>query len=425
MQKFNQGLSFSTVCILLFVALCPFEDIYEGALSSAGRSLSLYPLLLLAAAAGANWIIRGNYRVNVATLLTVAYVVIITLFGLVVFGTSNLGQNLVVKSVTSSIPLALFLFAVFAIDYKQPYMKEAVAVAFCFLIAGFLFSDLNLFGLKPLFNNSIFHYSHVVDRRAKGFASEASVYSQQIIGIGLLLTSMVDRRFWKILVGIVTVLLLIASGSKGGLSTIFLCLVLYIFIRWHSRWYHVILLTGSLSLLALIAVKALPLLFTTDVIETFSTIATRGGMITCAIQIIWQYPFGVGLSGFVPAIQKTLPSSIDFIQSFFKVRFNLQELLLYMKTSEFVSTKTFFFDQLIRFGLPFAAAYFYLTYKIGKQLLAQNKAGFWMVFACTMIAITTYIQPVGAYSTAIVLGVILNETRQENSGRDERLSVSA
>jgi len=425
MQKLNQGLSLSTMCILLFVALCPFEDIYEGALSSAGRSLSLYPLLVLAALAGANWIIRGHYRVHVATLLAVVYAVIITLFGLAVFGTSNLGQNLIVKSVTSAIPLALFMYAVLAIDYEQPYIKEAVAIAFCFLIAGFLFSDHNLLGLKPLFNSRIFHYSQVVDRRAKGFASEASVYSQQIIGIGLLLTSMVVQRSWKILVGIVTVLLLIASGSKGGLSTIFLCLIVYTFIRWHSRWYHVIFLIGSLSVLGLIAVKVLPVLFTTDVIETFSTIATRGGMITCACQISWHYPFGVGLSGFVPAIQKTLPSSIDFIQSLFKVRFNLQEILLYMKSSEFVSTKTFFFDQLIRFGLPFAAAYIYFTYKTGKQLLSQNKAGYWIVFACTMIAITTYIQPVGAYSTAIVLGVILNEARQESSGRHDRLSVSA
>jgi hypothetical protein len=83
----------------------------------------------------------------------------------------------------------------------------------------------------------------------------------------------------------------------------------------------------------------------------------------------------------------------------------------YLTSSQDVSTKTFFFDQLMRFGIPFAIFFGFAMTMLLKQLGAsRQQILFVAVLACT-IALSTYVTLSGQYATSILLGAALVESR--------------
>jgi hypothetical protein len=82
-----------------------------------------------------------------------------------------------------------------------------------------------------------------------------------------------------------------------------------------------------------------------------------------------------------------------------------------MTSAETVSTKTFYFDQVMRFGVPFGVFFLVVVAKLVKELMARKLLILSIaVVACT-IAIATYIPGIGAFAIPIVFGVAISEVK--------------
>jgi hypothetical protein len=99
------------------------------------------------------------------------------------------------------------------------------------------------------------------------------------------------------------------------------------------------------------------------------------------------------------------------VQSYFPWPLNFDEVSLYQTSADMVSTKTFFFDQLIRFGFPFALAFCFVVGKILNCLVARKQMIIAIAILASAIAITTYIPTAGVFTISIVFGVALSEVR--------------
>jgi hypothetical protein len=229
------------------------------------------------------------------------------------------------------------------------------------------------------------------------------------IGFGLLSVHMARSRIGKAVLLLLTLGLLIASGSKGGIMTLFICVIILCLLKWHSKWYQV---AGALLVLLPIGVVLIwlvPTLFPENTLSVYSSVPTRLAMVLCALITVVHHPFGVGLPGFLPAVAKYAPGAMSGLESFFDVPLNFTEVTGFMTSAEGVSTKTFFFDQLIRFGVPFAFFFFAFITGLLKRL-AEKKLTILLIatLACT-IAILTYHPGTGNFAIAIVFGVALSE----------------
>ncbi len=416
------------VCLFLFIALSPIQDsLLQGTwLSTMGRSFSLFPLALLFLISAGNWLLKGRFFVSKPLLLVIGYVLALTLYGLAEFGWHSHGQNMLLKSISSSVPLILLLFVIFKVPYHyRGVVKSALLVAFALLVIGFLLGSLNVLGLKDLVENPFFHFVRNTGERPRSFATESSEFSIQILGLGLLSMHYARSKTLRISIGAIATILLIVGGSRGGILTFLLCLVILVLIRKHRRWYQV---AGAILLalpVAFFTSFLIPQLFPESSLTEYTSVATRGGMITCALVIVAHHPLGVGLSGFLPAIASYLPASMEYLQRLFRVPLNFKELAGYITSAENIGTKTFFFDQLIRFGLPFALLFLIWSFRVIRKLAQSDQRYLCIAAAAAVIGSITYIQPVAPDICPIVMGVALCELRQrKDSGRFQRLPLS-
>jgi hypothetical protein len=402
-------------CVFLFIALSPIQDFFlQGTpMRSLGASPSLFPLLAIILLTFGQWLVSGDLKVDRVFLLCLMYVVLTTIYGFLFFGLTSHQESLIWKSMASLISLALLLFAVNNIDYRMNrFVREGIYTAFAIVVIGFLFSKENPFGLPPLLDLPWLHYTSLSELRPRGFSSEPSELSISAIVFGLLSTHLARSRTAKGLLFALTLSVLIASGSKGGIITLFLCALILGLIRWHSRWYH---FAGAICVLLplglLLIVRLIPLLFPEDVIMESGTIPTRFSMILCSLTTVVHHPFGVGLSGFLPSVATYLPDAMSTVQSYFPWPLNFDEVSQYQTSADMVSTKTFFFDQLIRFGIPFALVFFFAVGKILRCLMSRKQMIIAVAILATAIAITTYIPIAGVLTVSIVFGVAVSEVR--------------
>ncbi|MBZ5489505.1 MAG: hypothetical protein LAO76_01065 [Acidobacteriia bacterium] len=406
---------FVQICIFLFIALSPIQDFFlQGTpLRSLGASPSLFPLLAIAVVSFTQWLIYGNLNVDRALLVCLVYVFLTTAYGFLYFGLTSHDQNMIWKSTTSFISLALLVFAVSNIEYRiNSVVRAGIYTAFGLVILGFCFSNANPFGLPGLLETRILHFTPVADFRPRGLSSEPSEFSISAITMGLLGVHLTRSTIARIILFAVTAGLLVASGSKGGMLTLFFCAVVLCLIKWHSRWYHIVgILLILLPFGALFILMVVPNLFPEEVIATSGTIPTRFSMILCALITVTRHPLGVGLSGFLPAVGAYLPSAMSTVQSFFAIPLYFEEVSQYQTSADMVSTKTFFFDQLIRFGIPFAFWFLIFIVRLLNRLVAQRQWIIAIALMASAIAVTTYIPTAGVYTVAIVFGVGLSEVR--------------
>jgi hypothetical protein len=134
-------------------------------------------------------------------------------------------------------------------------------------------------------------------------------------------------------------------------------------------------------------------------------------MIICALTTVTHHPFGVGLSGFLPAVAKYLPGAMSTLESFFEVPLFFGEVTDYLVSADMVSTKTFFFDQLMRFGIPFAVLFVVFMSRLLKRLAAAQKSTLLIAILASAVAITTYIPGTGNFAIPIAFGLALSEVR--------------
>jgi len=399
------------ICLFLFIALCPIQDfMLQGTpLRSLGASPAIFPLCALVIVEGGQRLFSTKTRASLAPMICFVYVILTAVYGLFVFGFSSHGENLLWKGTTSLISLGAILFAI-TLDYgKYPVVRTAIYVAFTLVVLGFLFGNSNPLGLPALTENGVLHFTPLPDERPRGLASEPSQFSITAIVIGLLSIHLTRSRSGKILLFLLTLGLLILSGSKGGVLTLFLCAIILCILKWHSTWYQVV---GSLFVLfplGIILIWLIPDLFPEESFAISGTIPTRFSMITCALMTVRHHPLGVGLTGFLPAVARYLPGAMSAVESIFPFPLYFGEVSEYLTSADMVSTKTFFFDQLMRFGIPFALFFFVFITGLIKRLAAKGRMILLTaIMACT-IAVITYQPGTGIFAIPIVFGVALLE----------------
>jgi hypothetical protein len=143
-------------------------------------------------------------------------------------------------------------------------------------------------------------------------------------------------------------------------------------------------------------------------------------MILCATTIVAHHPFGVGFSGYRPAVSKYLPDSMSTIQSLSPLPLDFSEVSEYLGVSPNVGTKTFLFDEAMCFGLPFVIFFIVLIIRLLKKLHVEKRILFLGVMAVA-IAFCSYVAVSGEYATAILFGVAIQETGRNLFGRSPRV----
>lgn len=401
------------VCLFLFVVLCTIQDfmLQLTPLRSLGASPCIFPLFAIGLVQGAQWLLSTKTRVSRRVLICLVYVLLTALYGLFVFGTSSHGENLLWKGTTSFISVCAILFAT-TLDYcKSSVVRSAIYIAFALVVVGFLFGNSNPLGLPALTENAVLHSTPLVDVRPRGLASEPSQLSITAMVIGLLAVHLTESRIWKFLLFLATIGLLVASGSKGGILMLFICAIVISIVKWHSKWYHVVGLLFVLFPLGLFLIWLIPNIFPAESFAVSGTIPTRFSMIICALMTVTHHPFGVGFPGFLPAVAKYLPDAMSKLESFFDVPLYFGEVSDYLTSADMVSTKTFFFDQLMRFGIPFALFFFIFIIGLLKRLAVKRQTILFIAVLAATTAIMTYQPGTGNFAIPIAFGVAFNEVR--------------
>lgn len=407
---------FFQACLFLFIALAPVQDFFlRGTpLRSLGESPSFLPLLGLVGVSFGHWLISGHLRVNRIFMICVGYVFATTLYGLFMFGLSSHGASLLSKSATWFVVVGLGIFAVTCIDYRNmsATVRAGIYVAFFLMVIGFCFDEANPFGLPHWVENPIFHAIPNPDPgRPRGLSSEPSAFSVSAMMFGLLSASVAESKVAKLALLATTIALLIASGSKGGILTLFLGLMILCILKWHSRWYHVPLVILVVLPLGLLLIWVLPVLFSDAVLYESTTVPTRLSMIVCALTTVLHHPLGVGPPGYLPAVGAYLPNAMYTVQSFFPLPLDFSEVADHLTSAEAVSTGTFFFDQLMRFGVPFALFFGVFVFTLQKRLAAKKQWLLAIAVLAAALAATTYYGGFGDYSMPLVFGIALSEVR--------------
>ena len=190
---------------------------------------------------------------------------------------------------------------------------------------------------------------------------------------------------------------------------LFICGIILSVVRWHSKWYQVPVLVLLVLPLGAILITVLPTLFPEESFAISGTVPTRVSMLLCAIMTVAHHPFGVGLSGFLPAVAAYLPQAMQLTQSMSPLPLNFTEVSAYLTSAEMVSTKTFYFDQVMRFGIPFGIFFILIVRGLVKKLMERKLLALSIgVVACT-IALMTYIPGVGTFAIPILFGVAMSE----------------
>lgn len=414
---------FYRTCLFLFIALSPIEDFFLQAspLRAFGTSPALFPLAALGGVAVAHWLTSGHLKVNRIFLICLVYALAITVYGLLFFGFVSVGENLIWKSAKSFIALAIVAFAATNIDYRiTSTVRAAIYTAFFFTVLGFCFGNANPFGLPHLVENAVLHFTpDPAVTRPRGLASEPSMFSVTVIVFGLLCAHVARSKPVKGILILLTAALLVGSGSKGGILTLFLCLIILTIMKWHSRWYHVPVVLFVLLPLGLFLIWLVPNLFPESGIAASSSVSTRLSMIACALITVRHHPLGVGLAGLLPSVVAYLPNAMETVQSFFPVPLTFQEVSVHLTSPEMAGTMTFFFDQLMHFGIPFAVCFFVLIVGLLKHLVARQQLILTIAILASTIAVTIYVHTFGHYPVPILFGVALSEVR---SGANTRSS---
>ncbi len=390
-------------CLIVFL---PLQDtvLQKTPLRNLGGSLSTFPLVLL----GALWLLeRGmklDGRVQKRVAAAVLYALLLTAAYLLRWGSSFQETSLLVKSFNLAVIVGLYLFGVFGVDYTPSRWLWAGAML------GFGLTLFAALAGPALDGNGLLHATINFDARPRGFATESSTFSVQAVISGLLAVYFAKRAGTRVLFAVVTVALLIHSGSKGGLITLLLCAALYGVARAG-------LSVGRLLLGAAVLVPASIFIsgmisqgFDNDLVSNGSSVATRATMTLFTAMCVLHNPLGVGFSGFYPAMARYLPEAMNTVTGFFNFPLVFTEVSNYQYTTENADCKTLFLNWSVYFGLPFVCLFLCFFARLVRRLYLRREQTLLIGALFSAIALTTYYSSMNAYSIPVLLGVCLATT---------------
>ncbi|WP_107851131.1 hypothetical protein [Oceanimonas marisflavi] len=226
--------------------------------------------------------------------------------------------------------------------------------------------------------------------RMRGATLEASTFGFQVGVAGIVLS----RYFAvpKLLMFSLLSFLILLTTSKGGLITF-------------SLAFFISLLSSNVinrrckALLVSLSIFVIPFIFITFVlpalqsdIDKYSSVATRMTMIFMSIYTLFTAPLGVGYFGYLPSIYMNGESVVGFIDSLYPGVFNFSEVKSYFifGAVKGVSTKSFVFDWMMYFGVPFC----FLFCRVLLWYVRRLKKGdfhFLCLFWFVVLSITFYL----------------------------------
>lgn len=388
------------------ILLTPFQDtILRLALRHMGSSFAALPLLLLVVIDVALWLRSPAKRLNRKWLLLTGYVLGANIIALLVFGLEWNGVNLILKTATLALMTALALYATFRPDWlKLPHLGRAVRIAFLIAVAGVLIGDLNLFGLKGLVGNPVFHQTENNDTRWRGLTPEASTLSINAGSLGLLGAALTVSVPGKVALVVATILLLALGASKGA-----------VLVLGFVGGMVVLLSKGSRLRAAAVLILLLPVgyigyqrflqMSTAEALSDTTTAATRGAVILWAVRVMEHNPLGVGFAGFYPALSTYLPDTLDMVSRISPLPLRFDEVVDYANSADNVSTKTLLFNFGTYFGVPFLILFAVFISRLIRGCMDARKPVLMALILFVTAGVCTYSDPIAYYNICLVYGV--------------------
>lgn len=402
----------SKALLFLFIVLIPLQDtaLRNTPLKEMVPSPAVIPLSLLFLLKISKWLFYTFPMVRRSVLCPTIYVTVVSISYVLLFGLSP--AQFWKPFVSYGLLSILYLFATFGIDYSADrVVRYAIYVAFAITVLGIL-TDLNFSSgvslLRATANSS---------GRPRGFSSESSSLSVQVVTTGMLSAHFLENNWKKWAVIVVTSLLLIYSDSKGGLIAFLLCFVILMITKMRRSW--VAKIAFSLLLIPVTYVGSLLVIsrFTNALEENqTATVATRLSMTVYALITVAHNPLGVGFAGFLPSIPKYLPDAMAFVERILPFPMFFTEVREYLYPPQAnADCKTFFFDFLVFFGIPFALVFVRVVYRILHDLLDRNYSWMFMGVMFSVFALVTYYSSINLYSIPLMFGIALNEIGRAES----------
>ncbi|MCC5464130.1 hypothetical protein [Pelosinus baikalensis] len=398
------------LCVFLFILLVPFQDTslqqYFGFL---GASPSFFPISVLIFLSIIEGLINyRNIKIKKVNLVIFLYVVLISSFYLIIFGTESHGENLIIKAFKIAILTVLFLYPIFYINYDHKWVRISIKIAFLISVIGVILNDY-------IDTSLMFHYHENLNMRPRGFSLESSWLSSVIVTLGLLVSSYSKSKIRKIIYIFIMLSGLAYSASKGGIIAMLLAgfCISFFYLRgfWLKVTFTLMMIIASVYLYGF-----LDIIFLVDINEYTST-ATRSGLAITSLFMILSNPFGVGFTGFLPAINVYIPQAIEFIQYNLNISLNFSELSSYVAvdSAQNISAKSFLLEYSCYFGLPFLIIFLRFHNLLIEKMKGSNNMYILMALIYTLIGLSTYLGGVGLYNVSLLYGVIYSEIMQKKN----------
>lgn len=402
------------VLLFLFIGLLPFQDTILQAtpLKSLGSSFSIVPLFCLIALEIIERTAKGYFRIPRIYLWMGAYTAIINIFGLAYFGSYALGVNLTVQGLKLALDAGLVFFVIFGIDYSdESNIRRAVRIAFAITILGIVINDLHIPGLDVLTNNPVLHQTSQDDTRWRGMSKESGVLAPLIMGLGLLSAHYSRTPFAKGAYWLLSLILMFAGGSKGG----FLCMLVVLVVIFMSGR---IGLLRSLALLVLsvpiiyfgfyIFLRQVPLVS----LIASNSIATRLTMQIWSCLILVHFPFGVGFTGFLPALRDYVLQAANTAQAIVPFPLNFTEVYNFQYSAQDASSKSLLGNFTAFFGFPFLYLAIVNCIRLVRALHRNKMITLMASVLFMLFALCTYADSLAYYNFYIIFGIAVYEYKQ-------------
>lgn len=398
-----------------WITTIPIEDSWlQGtALHFGGASLCVLPLALLAAFLVVELPLRGAIsRAAALRALEIAlYVVLVTVAYLLFYQGDYPGDFLALKALKVGILVLLFVAGPLAVPWLNPrVVRYAIYAALLVCLLGVLLGDV----LRWQEIARYFHFTRNLNGRPRGLATESTTLGVQVITLGLMAAAVTSSRWLRVAAVAIIIVVVAYCQSKGGAVGLVAALVVAGLIapgqgrdsawRLLTRLWRFLLPIGLVLVGGAAMIQAL-----SRSLYAYTSITTRLTTVVTALWIAATNPLGTGLGGMLPAFNRYLPRAIDFLGHLHIVS-NFAEVLAYIgsTTGRDVDTKSFFFNLLIYFGLPFAWLFTRFHLRLFKALRVWS-ASYWLIAATAfcLIALTCYNSGLGSYDIPLVYGVAL------------------
>jgi len=302
------------------------------------------------------------------------------------------GLKLLILFIFSTYPLAFYW------DTEIKNLKKGLSTSLIILIFGVILVDIFKADMVGLF-----HLSEVQDKRLRGFSSESSIFGMTVATITLCwLGQLKNVRELPALVSLILILWI--CGSKGAIFAFFAALFFHYLsqIKINMRYMVAIILlftVGSFSIYQAILDLAAD-------IENYNSFSTRATFIVSSLNLIMDYPFGVGFFGYY-SIGKAAVSDVLLGYSL-----NIKEVETIILTGTNYGFKSGAAELLVIGGIPLLTVFLYFFYKLYKR--SENMM-LRLALLFSLFSFMTYVSFIGFY--AMLLPIIVSRQKVIGCGK--------